>query len=68
MSITGPLLQEKVLCFHKEYNEGESDFTARIGWIEHWKNCLLRQLNICGEKLLADWESLLKFREQEFIM
>jgi hypothetical protein len=26
--ITGPLLQEKALVFHKEFNEGDSDFTA----------------------------------------
>jgi hypothetical protein len=33
--ITGPLLQEKALVFHKEFNEGESNFTASIGWIDH---------------------------------
>lgn len=63
--ITGPLLQEKALVFHKEFNEGESDFTASIGWINRWKKRYgVRQLNICGEKLSADSESLLKFREQ----
>jgi transposase-like protein len=63
--ITGPLLQEKALFFHKEFNEGDSDFTASIGWIDRWKKRYgVRQLNICGEKLSADSESPFKFREQ----
>jgi hypothetical protein len=63
--ITGPLLQEKALVFHKEFDEGESDFTASMGWIDRWKKRYgVRKLNICGKKLSADSESLLKSREQ----
>uniref|UniRef100_K7F690 HTH CENPB-type domain-containing protein n=1 Tax=Pelodiscus sinensis TaxID=13735 RepID=K7F690_PELSI len=58
MPITGPILQEKALIFQKEFNEGEPDFTASVGWLDHW----LRQLSICGEKLSANPEGFLKFK------
>uniref|UniRef100_K7GGY3 HTH CENPB-type domain-containing protein n=1 Tax=Pelodiscus sinensis TaxID=13735 RepID=K7GGY3_PELSI len=56
--ITGPILQEKALSFQKEFNEGEPDFMASVGWLDHW----LRQLSICGEKLSANQEGFLKFK------
>jgi hypothetical protein len=64
MLVTGPLVQEKVMVFRKEFDAGECDFTAAIGWVDHWKKRNgLRQPNIWGEDLSAASESLLKFGE-----
>uniref|UniRef100_K7G5U3 DDE-1 domain-containing protein n=1 Tax=Pelodiscus sinensis TaxID=13735 RepID=K7G5U3_PELSI len=62
MAIIGPILQEKALSFQKEFNEGELDFTASVGCLIAGKNDRLRQISICGEKLLANQEGFLKFK------
>jgi hypothetical protein len=49
--------------FLKEFNEGESDFTARTGLTDsREKLYALRKLNRYEEKLSAGKESFLKFR------
>jgi hypothetical protein len=34
MPFTGLIVQEKALIFQKEFNEGEPDITATVGWHE----------------------------------
>lgn len=63
--ISGPLLQEKALKFYEEFKEGEPGFTASIGWLDRWKKRYgVRQLNICGEKLSAEIESVNEFKKR----
>lgn len=62
--ITGPIRQEKALIFQKEFNEREPDFTAHVGWLDHWKRYRMRPLNIYGKQLLANTEHLLSFKAQ----
>lgn len=62
--ISGPILQEKALKFYEEFREGEPGFTASTGWLDRWKKRYgIRQLNICGEKLSADMESVCEFKK-----
>lgn len=61
--ISGPMLQAKALDFHKMFDDGE-DFTASSGWLDRWKKRYgIRQLNISGEKLSADCDEVVKFKE-----
>jgi hypothetical protein len=49
--------------FHKAFNEGEFDFTARTGWTDRReKRYTMRKLNRYEEKLSAGKESFLKYR------
>jgi hypothetical protein len=49
--------------FHRELNEGESDFTARTGRTDRREKLYaMRKLNRYEEKLSAGKESFLKFR------
>jgi hypothetical protein len=62
--ITRPLQKEKkAVNFHKEFNEGESDFTARTYRTDcREKRYAMRKLNRYEEKLSAGKESFFKFR------
>lgn len=63
--VSGPILQEKALKFQKEFNEGDADFTASVGWLDRWKKRYgIRQLNICGEKLSSNVEEMEKFKKR----
>lgn len=63
--MSGPILQEKALKFRNELNEGEPDFTASVGWLDRWKKRYgIRQLNVCGEKLSANFEAVQLFRDK----
>ncbi|XP_028660410.1 jerky protein homolog-like [Erpetoichthys calabaricus] len=68
--ISGPILQQKALHFRNEFNEGNPDFTASVGWLDRWKKCYgIRQLCVCGEKLSSNFEEMEAFKKrfQEFI-
>jgi hypothetical protein len=61
--ITGPLLDGKTVNFHKELNEGKSDFTARTGRTDRRKKrYAVRKLNRYEDKLSAGKDSFFKFR------
>lgn len=63
--ISGPMLQEKAIFFRNQFNEGESDFTASSGWLDRWKKRYgVRQIEMCGEKLSANSEAVIQFREK----
>lgn len=65
MPISGPILQEKALTFQKEFEDGEQDFTASVGWLDRWKKRYgIRQLNVCGESLSADPQAVFDFRNK----
>ncbi|XP_014276200.1 jerky protein homolog-like [Halyomorpha halys] len=53
--LTGPLIQEKAKVLALQFGESSKPFTASSGWLDRWK-CRygIRQLNMSGEKLLAD--------------
>ena len=60
--ISGHILQEKALDFYKIFYAG--DFTAGSGWLDRWKKMYgIRQLNISGEKLSADYDEVINFKE-----
>lgn len=68
--ISGPILKEKALQFQKEFNEGDADFTASVGWLDRWKKRYgIRQLNICGEKLSSNFQEMEQFKKkfQDFV-
>lgn len=68
--ISGPILQQKALHFRNEFNEGDPDFTASVGWLDRWKKRYgIRQLSVCGEKLSSNFEEMEGFKKrfQEFI-
>lgn len=49
VSISEPVLQHKALHFRNEFNEGGTDFTASVGWLDRWKKGYrIRQLSVCG--------------------
>lgn len=61
--VSGPMLKSKALDFHKKFYNDEP-FTASVGWLDRWKKRYgIRQLNITGEKLSADSEAVVKFKE-----
>lgn len=63
--ISGPILQQKALHFRKEFDEGEPDFTASVGWLDRWKKRYgVRQLCICGEKLSSDFDEMKAFKKK----
>ncbi|GBL72403.1 Jerky -like [Araneus ventricosus] len=60
--LSGPILQEKALLFRNEFAEGDENFTASVGGLDKWrKGYGIRQLEVCGEKLSADSEAVVKF-------
>ncbi|GBM14598.1 hypothetical protein AVEN_35001-1 [Araneus ventricosus] len=60
--LSGPILQEKALLFRKEFEDDDENFTASLGSFDKGeKRYDIRQLKICGEKLSADFESVVKF-------
>ena len=60
--VSGPMLQEKALDFHKMFYAGK-DFTSSSGWLDRWKKRHgIWQLNISGEKLSADCDEVIKFK------
>lgn len=64
-SNNGPILQENIQMFHKEFAVEECDFTASTELLHCWEMVYrVRQLNIWGEILLALSKSFLKFTEQ----
>nr|XP_016847311.1 PREDICTED: jerky protein homolog-like isoform X1 [Anolis carolinensis] len=68
--ISGPILQQKALHFRKEFNEGDPDFTASVGWLDRWKKRYgIRQLSACGEKLSSNYQEMEAFKKrfQDFV-
>lgn len=56
LDICEPILKEKAVVWHKKLEAG-SVFTAREGWIDHWKTCHGVRIDyISGEKLSAEAE------------
>ena len=52
--ISGPILKEKALCFHKKL-ENQAEFVASDGWLSRWKKRHgTHVLDVCGEKLSAN--------------
>ena len=50
--LSGPILKEKALWFHKQLHPEDHSFTASEGWLNRWKNRHgVRQLAIQGELL-----------------
>ncbi|KAJ8887217.1 hypothetical protein PR048_013432 [Dryococelus australis] len=57
----GPILQAKALEFHKKFMHGKDSFTASDGWLDWWNKHSIRQRNIAGEKLSANFEQEFRF-------
>lgn len=63
--VSGPMLQAKALDFHKQFKDGEENFTASDGWLNRWKNKYgVRQLYISGEKLSANSADVVQFQAE----
>ncbi|KAM6459279.1 jerky protein homolog-like [Liasis olivaceus] len=68
--ISGPILQQKVLHSRNEFNEGDPDFTASVGWLDRWKKHYgIHQLSVCGKKLSSNFQEMEAFKKkfQDFI-
>lgn len=63
LPVSGPLLQEKALQFHRNLEYEISDFTASAGWLDRWKKRYgVHQLTIKGESLSANKDALTDFK------
>lgn len=63
LPVSGSLLQEKALQFHRKLEYEISDFTASAGWLDRWKKRYgVRQLTIKGESLSANKDAVTDFK------
>ncbi|KAJ8888176.1 hypothetical protein PR048_007663 [Dryococelus australis] len=62
--ISGQILQHKALHFRNEFDAGDSDFTASVGWLDRLKKRYsINQLSVCGEKLSSNFEEMEAFKK-----
>ena len=67
LSISGPLVQAKAICYCDKVYPGDNTFTASQGWLHRWKKWHMLhsvcQLTLCGEKLSTPNEDMDPFKK-----